>query len=121
MGGDEDGGAIDRAALDELTGGDAELAAAILVDYIDTSGSDLAALRAALAGASTDDVRRQAHRIKGASRTVGAYHVATLAGRVEEMASTTVHDWRALRAAVEDLEVGVSRVAAAPTSQRATP
>jgi two-component system, NarL family, sensor histidine kinase EvgS len=116
----EDDEAIDRAALEELTGGDQELAAAILVDYADTTCSDLAALREAL-DASADEVRRHAHRIKGASRTVGARHVATLAGRIEEMASTAPDDWGALHAAVEELEAGVSRVAAALASQRATP
>ena len=116
----EHDGAIDRAALEELTGGDAELAAAILVDYVDSTGSDVAALWDALFDASADDVRRHAHRIKGASRTVGAHQVATLAGRVEEMASTAIDDWGGLHAAAEELQVGVSRMAAALTSQRAT-
>jgi signal transduction histidine kinase/CheY-like chemotaxis protein len=110
--------AIDRAALEELTGGDAELAAAILVDYVDATGSDMAALGDALRDASADDVRRHAHRIKGASRTVGARQVATLAGRVEEMASAEVDDWAGLRAAAEQLEIGVSRVTAALTSRQ---
>jgi CheY-like chemotaxis protein/HPt (histidine-containing phosphotransfer) domain-containing protein len=114
--GDEDDAAIDRAALEELTGGDSELAAAILVDYVDATCSDVAALRDALVGACADEVRRHAHRIKGASRTVGAHHVATVAGRVEDMASTAVEDWRPLHAAFDELEVGVRRVAAALTS-----
>lgn len=113
-------GAIDRAALEELTGGDPELAAAILVDYVDATGTDVAALRDALIDACADDVRRHAHRIRGASRTVGANHVATLAGRIEEMASTDVDDWPSLHAAVEALEAGVSRVTAELNGQRAT-
>jgi signal transduction histidine kinase/CheY-like chemotaxis protein/HPt (histidine-containing phosphotransfer) domain-containing protein len=119
MGGDGHDDAIDRAALEELTGGDVELAAAILVDYVDASCSDVAALRDALDGASTDDVRRHAHRISGASRTVGARHVATLARHIEGMASTAVDDWAPLHAVVEELEAGLSRVAAALASQRA--
>ena len=115
----EGDGAIDRAALEELTGGDVELAAAILVDYVDASRSDVAALRDAVAEASADAVRRHAHRIKGASRTVGAHHVATLAGRIEETASLAVDDWSGLHAAVEELEVAASRLAAALTSQPA--
>ena len=113
--------AIDRAALEELTGGDLELAAAILVDYVDASSSDIAALRDALVEASADDVRRHAHRINGASRTVGAHHVATLAGRIEEMASTASNDWRALHEVLAELEAGVSRVEAALASQPAAP
>ena len=113
--------AIDRAALEELTGGDLELAGAILVDYVEAMSSDLAALRDALAGACPDDVRRHAHRITGASRTVGADHVATLAGRIEVMAPAVAEDWAAVHAAVEELEAGVRRVAASLASERAAP
>ena len=74
--------------------------------------SDLAALRVALVDASADDVRRHAHRIKGASRTVGAHEVATLAARLEAVASTAVDDWLGLRSTAEELELAVARVAA---------
>ena len=106
-------GVIDMAVLDELTGGDAELAAAILDDYVDSSGSDLAALRSALDGENADDVRRHAHRIKGASRTVGTRDVATLAARLEAAVPRSVQDWQGLRATAEELEAAMSRVAAA--------
>ncbi|HEX2048600.1 MAG TPA: ATP-binding protein [Acidimicrobiales bacterium] len=102
---------VDHEILAELTGGDDALAAAILADFVDSSESDLAALRLALAGASADDVRRQAHRIKGASRTVGAHEVATLASRLEAAASAAVEDWGALRSTADDLEAAVTRVA----------
>ena len=112
--GEPEGDAVlDPAALDELTGGDAELAAAILADYVDSCAPDLGALRSALAAASAGDVRRHAHRIKGASRTVGALQVAALADRLEDAASTDAGDWAALRAVADDLEVAVARVAAA--------
>jgi signal transduction histidine kinase/CheY-like chemotaxis protein/HPt (histidine-containing phosphotransfer) domain-containing protein len=109
-------GVVDRAVLDELTGGDVGLADAILVDYVESSASDLAALRAALAGGSTDDARRCAHRIKGASRTVGAHEVTTLAARLEGVASTPVEDWHGLRSTAEELELAVARVAAVVNS-----
>jgi CheY-like chemotaxis protein/HPt (histidine-containing phosphotransfer) domain-containing protein len=107
---------IDHAALYELTGGDDDLAASILVDYIDSSGPDLAALRRALVVASADDVRRHAHRIKGASRTVGAGQVAALAERLETAASTAVDDWQTLRSTADDLELAVARVAKVVTT-----
>ena len=112
----EPDGIIDGSVLNELTGGDDDLAAAVLVDFVDSSGSDLAALRVALAGASADEVRRQAHRIKGASRTVGARQVAALAAHLEASTSATVDDWGALRTAADDLEAAVARVAATVTS-----
>jgi HPt (histidine-containing phosphotransfer) domain-containing protein len=104
---------VDRAVLDELTGGDAELADAILADYVESSSSDLAALRAALADESSDHVRRHAHRIKGAGGTVGAREVTTLAATLEAVASTAVEDWPGLRATAEELERAIARVAAA--------
>ena len=107
---------VDRAVLDELTGGDAELADAILADYVNSSGSDLAALRAALADGNADDVRRHAHRMKGASRTVGAHQVTTLAAELESSASAPDQDWRALRSTAQDLEVAVARVTVAVNS-----
>ncbi|MDQ4133216.1 MAG: ATP-binding protein [Actinomycetota bacterium] len=114
----EYGGVIDDAVLLELTGGDEELAAAILVDYTHSSGFDVAALRAALADSSADGVRRHAHRIKGASRTVGAHEVAKLAASLESAASAAVDDCEALRATADELEVAVAKVAALLTSSR---
>jgi len=108
-------GVIDHAVLDERTSGDEELAAAILVDYVDSSGSDLAALRTALAALSADDVRRQAHRIKGASRTVGAHQVSTLAARLEADAATGADDWSTLGATAEALEAAMARLVASLT------
>ncbi len=107
---------VDRAVLDELTGGDTELAEAILADYVNSSGSDLAALRAALAARSAEHVRRHAHRMKGASRTVGAHHVTTLAGELETAASAPGQDWPALRSTAQDLEVAMARVTVAVNS-----
>lgn len=108
---------VDRAVLDELTGGDDDLAAAILVDYCNSSRSDLAALRAAVAGGSADQVRREAHRIKGASRMVGAHQISTLAAQLE--AAATTDDWSALWPTAEDLEAAMARVMA--TLEAATP
>ena len=66
-------GLIDAAALDALTGGDAELAASLIDDYLEVTRADLHALRAALDAHDTDNARRQAHRIKGAARMIGAH------------------------------------------------
>lgn len=113
--------ALDRAALDELTGGDSQLGAAILDDYIEASRSDLVALRVAVADERPDDVRRQAHRIKGASRTVGARRVAMLAARLEELASTDVEDWCVTRSTARDIETALAEVTGALSGAKATP
>jgi HPt (histidine-containing phosphotransfer) domain-containing protein len=75
--------AIDRSTLDELTGGDEELNRDILSRYLQSLGDDLEALRQALRDGDVADLRRHAHRIAGASRTVGAHAVAAEASQLE--------------------------------------
>jgi signal transduction histidine kinase/CheY-like chemotaxis protein len=104
---------IDRSVLDELTGGDEDLAAAILGDFVESSASDLAALSEALAAQSADDVRRHAHRLAGASQMVGTLEITTLGAQLESAASATVEDWHGLRSTMRELESAVARVAAA--------
>jgi HPt (histidine-containing phosphotransfer) domain-containing protein len=64
--------------------------------------ADLHALCAALDARDMDDARRQAHRIKGAARTVGAHEIARLADQIEAATATrgaeTPDDWDALDA-----------------------
>ena len=93
-------GLIDAAALDALTGGDAELAASLIDDYLEVTRADLHALRAALDARDTDNARRQAHRIKGAARMIGAHGTARLAEQIEAATATRgappADDWDAL-------------------------
>jgi CheY-like chemotaxis protein/HPt (histidine-containing phosphotransfer) domain-containing protein len=103
-------GVVDRRVLDELTGGDEELAEAILCDYAESLGSDLAALHTALAGNDPEAVRRHAHRIRGASRTVGTHDVTRAAEALEDAASSEAGDMPSLRSIAVDLEVAVADV-----------
>ena len=104
-------GAFDAATLDGLTGGDAELAASLVEDFLHTSRSDLRALRAALDDRDTDDVRRQAHRIKGAARIVGAREIARVSEGIETAAGDGRGDvWDALEQLVDRLERDLDRV-----------
>lgn len=75
---------LDGAVLDALSGGDAATAKAILSDFLETTDTDLAALRASWPD-SPMQTQRQAHRIVGAARMVGAMAVAEAAARVEEV------------------------------------
>lgn len=99
--------------LHDLTGGDDDLAEAILGDYVDALAVDLAALRASVAESDAGAVRRHAHRINGASRTVGARDVTTVAERLEAAASRSVEDWPSLRSLAAELERVVAEVDAA--------
>jgi CheY-like chemotaxis protein/HPt (histidine-containing phosphotransfer) domain-containing protein len=104
-------GVIDGATLDELTGGDRGVAHVILADYVDSLTTDVVALGRALTEGREEDVRRAAHCIKGAARTVGALEVAELAARLEILASTPVDDWGPLRSTAGELDVAAARVA----------
>jgi HPt (histidine-containing phosphotransfer) domain-containing protein len=76
--------------LVEVTGGDDDLAAAVLRDFVEASAADLMRLDEALAVDDRDEARRQGHRLKGASAVVGARLVAAaLASVSEEPASST--------------------------------
>ena len=83
------GPAIDQSALDELTGGDKALGRDIVTRYLQSLGDDLEALWQALRDGDADALRRQAHRIVGASRTVGAHAVAEQAARLEQAAQSS--------------------------------
>jgi two-component system, NarL family, sensor histidine kinase EvgS len=90
--GGADGYELDPAALDELTGGDAALAASLVDEFLETTRSDLGALRDALQSRRPADVRREAHRIKGAARIVGARAIESLAERLEVAAAARTED-----------------------------
>ena len=78
---------VDGAVLDELTVGDAGMAASVISDFIETSRADLRALREAAAADDGDQLRRSAHRVKGASLIVGATEVTALAQELESAAA----------------------------------
>jgi two-component system sensor histidine kinase EvgS len=77
---------IDRSALDELTGGDEQLNRDIVTRYLESLSNDLESLWQALRAGDVGALRRQAHQIAGASRTVGAHAVAEQAARLEAAA-----------------------------------
>lgn len=80
--------AIDRSALDELVDGDAELGARIFASYVESVQADVAGVAAALERGAWEDLRRGAHQIAGASRSVGAWAVAEHAEGLEHAAAT---------------------------------
>jgi signal transduction histidine kinase/CheY-like chemotaxis protein/HPt (histidine-containing phosphotransfer) domain-containing protein len=99
--------AIDRSALDELTGGDEQLGREILARYLASLGDDLDALWDALRDGDVSRLRRHAHQIAGASRTVGAHAVAAQASRLELAAGQTPDN-----AELERLAAGLRQTAA---------
>jgi signal transduction histidine kinase/DNA-binding response OmpR family regulator len=99
---DEPPTVFDPTVLAELTGGDEQLAAEIVADFQETARFDVAELVAAAHAHDAPTVRRYAHRLKGAARTVGNHEVSNLAQQVESSASDEV-DWEPLRLVIDRL------------------
>jgi signal transduction histidine kinase/CheY-like chemotaxis protein/HPt (histidine-containing phosphotransfer) domain-containing protein len=100
--------AIDQSALDELTGGDEALNRDIVTRYLQSLSDDLDALWESLRDGDVSGLRRHAHRIAGASRTVGAHAVAEEASRLEHAAQST-DDGAELRRLAQALRASAAR------------
>ena len=87
------GAAIDPSVLEEMTGGDAQLAADVLDEFVSATRADLRALGEAIAARERDDARRLAHRVRGAARAVGAGPLADVAQQTESLAALGSDDW----------------------------
>ncbi|MFT3897556.1 MAG: ATP-binding protein [Thermomonas sp.] len=82
---------FDEQVLHSLTGGDEGDLRALLADYLASTREDLAGLEAARAAGDLPVLTRQAHKLKGAARTVGALELADAAERLE--AAARAGDW----------------------------
>ncbi len=67
----------------ELTGGDPDEFALLLADFLASTAADMAELDRLHAAALLPDMTRQAHKIKGAARLVGAHHLGETAAALE--------------------------------------
>ncbi|MDX8152168.1 ATP-binding protein [Patulibacter brassicae] len=96
---------LDREILDEVTGGDPVLARRLLETYCASLDEDLARAEAAYAEGQREQLRRVAHQVVGASRTVGASSVAEAAGALQRVVAGGDEDpgpaLAALRAATD--------------------
>ena len=107
-----EGEVIDGAVLDEMTGGDADLGESLLAQFAESARADLEAVTAALAGGEREELRRQAHRIVGASRMVGAIPLQRAAERLEDRAPAADAGEDELRELTDGLAAEVARVTA---------
>ncbi|MCK7593413.1 ATP-binding protein [Pseudomarimonas salicorniae] len=99
---------IDQAVLDEISGGDADTAYGILVDFLDTSVNDLRALRQSLDAGEPQLAAREAHRLRGAASLVGARGVVAAAALVEEAGRSGDHG--ALQRLLPDLDSALAQL-----------
>jgi two-component system sensor histidine kinase/response regulator len=75
--------AVDREALRELTGGDAEFERELAETFVSSGDQCLAEIMAALKVSDFDTVRKRAHSLKGASANIHALDLSEAASSLE--------------------------------------
>lgn len=99
---------LDPAVLDALTGGDAGEVRALLGDFLASCDDDLAQAQALRSGGDLPGLARQAHKLKGAARLVGAQELAQAAERLEAAAREAA--WDRVLPAASDVETALERL-----------
>jgi HPt (histidine-containing phosphotransfer) domain-containing protein len=99
---------LDPAVVETLTGGDGAAARVVLSDFLASTTQDLASAEAARNAGALDALAREAHKVKGASRMVGALELAQCAEDLEHAARAG--DWRAAAPLAADLATAAERL-----------
>ncbi len=99
---------LDPGVVDALTRGNAADARSLLGDFLSSTGEDLAVADAAREAGDFDALARQAHKVKGASRIIGALELAQCAEALEQAARAA--DWRAAPPLAADLATAAERL-----------
>jgi CheY-like chemotaxis protein/HPt (histidine-containing phosphotransfer) domain-containing protein len=81
-------GPLDRLVLAEISGGDQTVERQILADFRRTNDGDAVMLRQAVDKNDMSQIRRASHRIKGASRLIGAVGLARVCQHIESLSTT---------------------------------
>ncbi len=102
------GAPIDRSELAEISGGDRLIEQQMLAVFRRANDADVAALRQALANRDVATVKRCTHRVKGASRMVGARALTGICEKIEQAGHAG--DWDAIAAQGEALDRELERV-----------
>ena len=92
---------LDPAVLDDLTGGDPTEARLLLEDFLGSTREDLALLEDLRVAGDLPGLTRQAHKVKGAARLVGAVELAERAAALE--AAGRHGEWAAILPAAVDV------------------
>jgi len=101
-------GPLDLDHLAQLSGGDACVERELFAQFRRSCLDDATALRRALEARDGRETARLAHRIKGASRTIGAFQLACSCERAERAARAS--DWNLVAGCLGDLDDGLQRV-----------
>ncbi|MBX3178883.1 MAG: Hpt domain-containing protein [Candidatus Hydrogenedentes bacterium] len=74
---------LDFARIREASGGDGEFERDLFEAYVEDCGGRVAGLRGLHAAGDADQLRREAHTIKGASANIGTARLHEIAGALE--------------------------------------
>ena len=99
---------LDPSVLGMLTGGNRAEMRELLDDFLCSTDHDLVALEAAREAGEFAALGRQAHKIKGAARIVGAIEIAQCADQLEAAAHAV--DWSAVAPLAADLATATERL-----------
>jgi len=99
---------LDKTVLNELTGGDANENRALLDDFLKATDQDTAAMQRAREAGDLIQLGREAHKIKGAAKLVGATELAHAATELE-LASKSA-DWPQLLPLCADVHTCAERL-----------
>jgi two-component system, NarL family, sensor histidine kinase EvgS len=99
---------LNRSVLDELTGGDPKENRALLDDFMQATDHDTAAMQRAREQGDLQQLCREAHKIKGAAKLVGAVELANAAMELE-LASKS-EDWSQLLPLSADVHTCAERL-----------
>jgi len=99
---------LDYSALHELSGGDDGETGAVLRDFLDATARDLMQLARCRTGGDLPALTRQAHKIKGAARLVGAAELAHAAADLETAGQAG--EWSGILPHVAQVETAAERL-----------
>lgn len=77
---------IDWDYLSQLSGGDTEFEQELLLTFVEDAQMHLSAAKAALAEQDVEQIKREAHHLKGSGGNVGAVTIQGLATQLEQQA-----------------------------------
>jgi PAS domain S-box-containing protein len=86
---------VDRSVLADLSAGDAAAEREILLDFRRVNDDDADMLRQAVAKNDIPQVTRASHRIKGASKMIGAMGLASVCEHIEH--ASRANDWNTIK------------------------
>jgi two-component system sensor histidine kinase EvgS len=108
---------LDESVLQDLAAGDAMAATTILDDFLRSTQADVHALAPLMSARDAESIRRQAHRIVGAARTVGALPLACLAADLEAAGKSA--DWGTLESLLPRIRDSFARLAGSAAQRSA--